>query len=378
MNDYYAELGVSRDASAEEIKRAYRKAARKLHPDVNPGPEAEEQFKKVSQAYDVLSDVDKRRQYDMGADPYADAAAGFGPGFSFSASDLFDAFFGGAGAARATRGPRPRMMRGQDALVPLDIDLSQAVFGGNADLVIDTAVGCPTCHGDGCAPGTTPRTCDVCKGAGEIQQVQRSFLGQVMTTRPCLTCQGFGTVIPDPCRECSGDGRIRHRRTLTIKVPAGVDTGTRIQLTGEGEVGHGNGPAGDLYVEITVRSHPMFQRRGDDLHATLEVPMTAAALGAAIPLDTLDGAREVDVRVGAQSGDTVTLRGLGVTHLRQNTRGDLTVHLLVQTPTRLTPEQEALLRQLAELRGEEKPNGKVASPAEAGLFGKLRDAFKVR
>ena len=169
MNDYYAELGVSRDASAEEIKRAYRKAARRLHPDVNPGPEAEEQFKKVSQAYDVLSDVEKRRQYDMGADPYADAAAGFGPGFSFSASDLFDAFFGGAGAARGTRGPRPRMMRGQDALVPLDIDLSQAVFGGNADLVIDTAVGCPTCHGDGCAPGTTPRTCDVCKGAGEIQ-----------------------------------------------------------------------------------------------------------------------------------------------------------------------------------------------------------------
>ncbi|HQV90945.1 MAG TPA: molecular chaperone DnaJ [Phycicoccus sp.] len=377
MNDYYADLGVSRDASAEEIKRAYRKAARKLHPDVNPSPEAEEQFKKVSQAFDVLSDADKRRQYDMGADPYAGATGGFGQGFSFS--DIMDAFFGaGAAGQGGGRGPRPRRMRGQDALVPLDIDLSTAAFGGNADLVIDTAVGCPTCHGEGTAPGTSPRTCDVCKGRGEIQSVQRSFLGQVMTTRPCTTCQGFGQVIPDPCRECSGDGRIRHRRTLTIKVPPGVDTGTRIQLPGEGEVGHGNGPAGDLYVEVAVRRHPVFQRRGDDLHATLEVPMTAAALGTTITLDTLDGEREIDVKRGSMPGDTVTLRGLGVTHLRQSTRGDLTVHLLVQTPTKLTAEQEALLRNLAELRGEQHPNGKMASPSEGTIFGKLRDAFKTR
>jgi molecular chaperone DnaJ len=378
VNDYYADLGVSRDASADDIKRAYRKAARKLHPDVNPGPEAEEQFKKVSQAYDVLSDEGKRRQYDMGSDPYAAGAAGFGQGFSFS--DIMDAFFGaGAGAAAGGgRGPRPRQTRGQDALVPLEIDLSTAVFGGNADLVIDTAVGCPTCHGSGCAAGTSPRACDVCKGRGEIQQVQRSFLGQVMTTRPCMTCQGFGTVIPDPCRECSGDGRIRHRRTLTITVPAGVDTGTRIQLSGEGEVGHGNGPAGDLFVEIAVRRHATFQRRGDDLHATMEVPMTAAALGATMPLTTLDGEREVDIKAGAQSGDTVTLRGLGVTHLRQTGRGDLTIHLMVQTPTRLTHEQEQLLRQLAALRDEEQPAGRMASPGDGKLFGKLRDAFKAR
>lgn len=376
MNDYYADLGVSRDASAEDIKRAYRKAARKLHPDVNPGAEAEEQFKKVSQAYDVLSDPEKKRQYDMGADPYASGAAAFGQGFSFS--DIMDAFFGAGGAAGQGRGPRPRQARGQDALVPLDIDLRTAVFGGNADLVIDTAVGCPTCHGSGCAAGTTPRTCDVCNGRGEIQQVQRSFLGQVMTTRPCMTCQGFGQVIPEPCRECSGDGRIRHRRTMTIKVPAGVDTGTRIQLSGEGEVGHGNGPAGDLYVEIAVRRHPTFQRRGDDLHATLEVPMTAAALGASMPLETLDGPREIDIKRGSQSGDTIVLRDLGVTHLRQSGRGDLTIHLMVQTPTKLTGEQEALLRQFAALREEEKPNGHMASPGEGSLFGKLRDAFKTR
>lgn len=377
MNDYYAELGVSRDASAEEIKRAYRKAARKLHPDVNPGPEAEEQFKKVSQAYDVLSDVDKRRQYDMGADPYADAAAGFGPGFSFSASDLFDAFFGGAGAARATRGPRPRMMRGQDALVPLDIDLSQAVFGGNADLVIDTAVGCPTCHGDGCAPGTTPRTCDVCKGAGEIQQVQRSFLGQVMTSRPCNACQGFGEIITHPCFECSGQGRVRTQRTMTIKIPGGVDTGTRIHLAGEGEVGPGGGPQGDLYVEVVVNPHATFQRRGDDLHASLSLPMTAAALGASMKFDTFDGVQDIDIKPGTQPGETITLRGLGVTHLRTNGRGDLIVHTDVRTPTRLDTAQEDLLRQLATMRGEESPNGKLTG-ADHGLMGKLRDAFKPR
>lgn len=376
MNDYYADLGVSSDASAEEIKRAYRKMARKLHPDVNPGPEAEERFKKVSQAYDVLSDPEKRRSYDMGADPYAGAAGGFGQGFSFS--DIMDAFFGAGAAAGAGRGPRSRRTRGQDALLRVDIDLATAVFGGTHELTIDTAVGCATCGGAGTQPGTSPRTCEICGGRGEVQQVQRSFLGQVMTSRPCAACQGFGTVIPNPCYDCSGDGRVRTRRTFTIKIPAGVDTGTRIQLAGEGEVGHGNGPAGDLYVEVAVRRHPLFQRRGDDLHATLEVPMTAAALGASMPLETLDGPRDVDIRRGSQSGDTITLRGLGVTHLRGSGRGDLIVHALVQTPTRLTPEQEELLHRLAVLREEEKPEGAMASPQDAGLFGRLRDAFKVR
>lgn len=375
MNDYYADLGVARDASAEDIKRAYRRAARRLHPDVNPGPDAEEQFKKVSQAYDVLSDPEKRRNYDRGADPYADGAAGFGQGFSFS--DIMDAFFG-AGAGTAGHGPRSRRTRGQDALVRLDIDLVDAVFGAQKELAIDTAVACGTCHGDGMQPGTSMRTCDVCGGRGEIQQVQRSFLGQVMTTRPCMTCQGFGQIITDPCYECSGDGRVRTRRTLTLKVPAGVDTGTRIQLAGEGEVGHGAGPAGDLYVEVAVNRHPVFQRRGDDLHASIEVPMTAAALGATLTMDTFDGPQEIDVRRGAQSGDTVTLRGLGVSHLRGTGRGDVVVHTVVQTPTGLDPEQEELLRRLATARGEERPEARVTSPAEGTLFGKLRDAFKAR
>ncbi|MEO5608536.1 MAG: molecular chaperone DnaJ [Ornithinibacter sp.] len=375
MNDYYADLGVARDASPEDIKRAYRKAARRLHPDVNPGPEAEEQFKKVSQAYDVLSDADKKQSYDMGSDPYGGAHGGFGQGFSFS--DIMDAFFGGQ-AGTAGRGPRSRTTRGQDALVRLDIDLGDAVFGGEKDLTIDTAVACATCHGDGRRPGTSTRTCDVCAGRGEIQQVQRSFLGQVMTTRPCMTCQGFGQIITDPCYECSGDGRVRTRRTLTLKVPAGVDTGTRIQLAGEGEVGHGAGPAGDLYVEVAVQPHGTFQRRGDDLHASVEVPMTAAALGASLEMETFDGTQELDLRRGTQSGDTITLRGLGVTHLRGQGRGDVIVHTMVHTPTKLDPEQEEILRQLAKARGEERPQGRVASPAEGSIFGKLRDAFKAR
>ncbi|MGL4178613.1 MAG: molecular chaperone DnaJ [Dermatophilaceae bacterium] len=375
MNDYYGDLGVARDASAEDIKRAYRRAARRLHPDVNPGPEAEEQFKKVSQAYDVLADAEKRRQYDQGADPYAGGAAAYGQGFSFS--DVMDAFFGG-GAAGGQRGPRSRRARGQDALVRLELDLVDAVFGGQQELTVDTAVACGTCHGDGMQPGTSVRTCDVCAGRGEIRQVQRSFLGQVMTTRPCMTCQGFGQIITDPCYECSGDGRVRTRRTLTLKVPAGVDTGTRIQLAGEGEVGHGAGPAGDLYVEVEVRRHPAFQRRGDDLHATVEVPMTAAALGATLPFETFDGPREIDVVPGAQSGQAITLRGLGVTHLRGTGRGDLVVHLMVGTPTRLDAEQEELLRRLAVLRGEERPQGRVTAPADGSIFGKLRDAFKTR
>ena len=374
MNDYYADLGVTRDASADDIKRAYRKMARKLHPDVNPGPEAEEKFKKISQAYDVLSDPDKRRSYDMGADPYAGAAAGFGQGFSFS--DIMDAFFG-AGAAGATRGPRPRAARGQDGLVRLSIDLRDAVFGGERELTIETATVCSTCHGDGAQPGTSRRTCDVCGGRGEIQQVQRSFLGQVMTSRPCNACQGYGEVTPNPCFECSGHGRVRTRRTMTIGIPAGVDTGTRIHLAGEGEVGPGGGPAGDLYVEVSVEPDPTFQRRGDDLHASVQVPMTAAALGTTLQLDTFDGAQSIDIKPGTQAGEALTMRGLGVTRLRTKNRGDLIVHIDVRTPTRLDSQQEALLRQLAELRGEDQMQGRLGS-TDQGIMGRLRDAFKPR
>lgn len=372
VNDYYADLGVERDATPEQIKRAYRRQARTLHPDVNPGAEAEDEFKKVSQAYDVLSDPQKKASYDRGADPYGGASGGFGQGFTFS--DIMDAFFGG-GAGQ--RGPRSRAQRGQDALVRLDIDLTTAVFGSQESLGVDTAVRCSTCQGEGRQPGTGTRRCDVCSGRGEIQQVQRSFLGQVMTSRPCPQCRGFGEIITDPCHDCSGEGRVRDRRDLTIRVPAGVDTGTRIQLAGEGEVGPGGGPAGDLYVEIAVRPHPTFRRRGDDLHCALEVPMTAAALGAELDLETLDGVRTIDVRPGTQSGHTLTLEGLGVTRLRSGTRGDLLVEIGVRTPTGLDDEQRDLVRRLATARGEEAPEGRVAENGH-GFLGKLRGAFSGR
>lgn len=373
MKNYYEDLGVARDASTEDIKRAYHRLARKMHPDVNTHDGAEEEFKKVSQAYDVLSDPAKRQVFDSGSDPYggASAAAGFGQGFSFS--DVMDAFFGQTPGG-AGRGARSRQRRGQDALIQVEIDLSQAVFGAERELTMDTAVACGTCHGEGAQPGTGTRKCDVCGGRGEIHQVQRSFLGQVMTSRTCSACQGIGTVIASPCFECSGEGRVRTRRNLKLRIPAGVDTGTRIQLPGEGEVGSGAGPAGDLYVEVVVTPHETYQRRGDDLHCSVELPMTAAALGATIKLDTFDGMTDLEVKAGTQPGDITTLKGKGVTHLRGTGRGDLLVHAGVQTPTKLTPEQEDLLREFAAMRGEERPEGNLTL-ASQGLFGKLRGAF---
>ncbi len=371
--DYYAVLGVSRTSSPEEIKRAYRKLARELHPDVNPDAATQERFKEVTAAYEVLSDPAKKEVFDLGGDPFGNGGNGFGAGANFGFGDIMDAFFGGT----SSRGPRPRQRRGQDALIRIELDLAETTFGTTRDLQVDTAIGCPTCQGAGTSPGTLPTTCEICKGRGEVQQVQRSFLGQVMTSRPCPQCAGFGTVIAHPCVECAGDGRIRTRRSLTVKIPAGVDTGTRIQLTGEGEVGSGNGPAGDLYIEVTERPHAMFQRHGDDLHCTVTLPMTAAALGTTVTLETLDGPEGIDVHPGTQSGQVIPLYGKGVTHLRAGGRGDLLVHVDVETPTKLDERQEQLLMELAKARDEERPVGQFA-PGQQGLFSRLRDAFNGR
>ena len=368
MADYYELLGVARDASADDIKKAYRKLARELHPDVNPDPSTQERFKDVTAAYEVLSDPEKRQMYDLGGDPSQGGGfGGFGTQFG-GFGDFMDAFFGGA-----QRGPRPRMRRGQDALLRMEIDLVDAVDGAVRDIVVDTAIACGVCEGRGTAKGTDVQQCAMCRGRGEVQSVQRSFLGQVMTSRPCPQCSGFGTTIPHPCPECSGDGRVRTRRTINIKIPAGVETGTRIQLSGEGEVGPGGGPAGDLFIEILEREHPVFERDGDDLHCTLALPMTAAALGASVPFSTLHEEITLDIAPGTQGGAVLTRKGDGVPHLRGHGRGDLHIHVDVQTPTKLDDEQAELLRKLAELRGESQPAGTVS--ASGGLFDRLRDAF---
>jgi molecular chaperone DnaJ len=372
--DHYATLGVRKDATPEEIKRAYRRLARQLHPDVNPDAETQERFKEVTSAYEVLSDPSKRQMYDLGGDPLSanGGAAGFG-GFG-GLGDIMDAFFGGAATHR---GPRSRVRQGNDALIHVEIDLADAVFGATREITIDTAVVCSTCTGAGTAPGTHPDTCEVCKGRGEISQVTRSFLGQVMTSRPCPQCGGVGSVIRHPCSECAGDGRVRARRTIEVAIPAGVEHGMRIRLSGEGEVGPGGGPAGDLYVEIEERKHPVFERHGTDLHAVVPVPMTAAALGTSLKLETLDGPVDIEVKPGTQSGTVLPLRGKGVPRLRGSGRGDLHVHLEVQTPTKLDAEQEELLRKLAGLRGEEFPEG-VFKPGGQGFFSRIRDAFNGR
>jgi len=372
--DYYEVLGVPRDASADDIKRAYRRLARQHHPDVSENADDQERFKEVSNAYEVLSDPRKREMYDLGGDPLRSSGASGGPGGmggDFTFTDIFDAFFG----QTSSRGPRSRTRRGQDALLRMEVDLASALFGTTQEIQVDTAVACPTCSGAGTSDGSDFVTCDVCRGRGEISHVQRSFLGQVMTTRPCPQCRGFGTVNPHPCPECAGDGRVRTRRTLNIEVPAGVDSGTRLQLVGEGEVGPGGGPAGDLYVEVTVRAHPVFSREGDDLVCTLTVPMSAAALGTTVELETLDGPRVVEVPPGTQFGERIVLRGLGAPHLRSSGRGDLRVLVEVHTPTALDERQRDLLRELASVRGEEKVVGPTADRPAGGFFTRLRDKF---
>jgi molecular chaperone DnaJ len=370
--DYYAVLGVRSDASAEDIKRAYRRLARELHPDVNNAADAEDRFKDVSRAYEVLSDPEKRRIHDLGGDPFG--SAGMGGGFSagFGLGDLFDAFLGGT----TSRGPRPRTRPGADALIRLDLELGETAFGATRDIVVDTALACHSCGGAGTASGTHPATCGTCQGRGEVSQVSRSFLGQVMTSRACPECGGTGTVIPQPCPECAGDGRVRARRTLAVKIPPGVEHGMRIRLSGEGEVGPGGGPPGDLYVEVSELPHQVLQRDGEDLHCQVTLPMTAAALGTTIKVPALDGEEELDIRPGAHSGQALTIKGKGVPLLRGGGRGDLIVHLVVTTPSKLDAEQEGLLRDLARLRGEEAAAGYFGPQQEqGGLFSRIRDAW---
>jgi len=362
LPDHYEVLGVARDASPEEIKRAYRRLARQLHPDVNSGPEAAEKFKLVTHAYDVLSDPQQRQQYDLGPQ------AGFGGGFG-GFGDIFESFFGGGGSRS---GPRSRRERGQDALLRIEVDLGEVIFGTKRDFEVDTAVVCETCGGSCCAPGTHPVTCDICHGTGHLQRTVRSLLGNVMTSSPCGSCRGYGTVIPTPCPSCAGQGRVRARRTISVDIPAGVDTGLRLQLPGQGEVGPAGGPRGDLYLEVKVRHHDIFSRNGDDLLATLEVQMTDAMLGTKTVIQALDGDVPIEIKPGTQSAEVITVPDRGVTRLRGTGRGDLKIGIQVVTPTKLDSRQAELIRQFASLR---KPPAPQLAKFQQGLFQKLRDRF---
>jgi molecular chaperone DnaJ len=338
MQDHYEVLGVSRNASEDEIKKAYRKLARKLHPDMNPSAEEQELFKQVTHAYEVLSDPEQRAQYDNGGNMFGDLG-----GFGFG--DIFENFFGGG-----SRGPRQMAERGQDALIRVELSMAEVVFGVNKQLEIDTAVVCNTCKGTTCRPGSSPARCDICGGSGSISRQVRSLLGNMVTSAPCNACRGYGQVISDPCLDCRGQGRTRATRTLDLDIPAGVEHGLRLQLSGQGEVGFAGGPQGDIYVEISVIPDEFYERDGDDLVAVLEVPLHDAVLGSIVKIKTFDGDQDIEIKPGAQSGEVISLKAKGIKHLRSTGRGDLLVQLKVLTPNRVDSKEKELFKKLAELR----------------------------
>lgn len=365
--DYYEVLGISPQASVDEIKRAYRTLARRYHPDSNrDDPEAAERFKEISRAYETLSDPERRRQYDVfGADGRTSAGAG-APG-DFGLGDLFDAFFGGDAFGRGgAAGP----VRGADAEVRIDLTLADAAFGVTRTIEARLPVECERCDGSGCEPGTHPARCDACGGAGEVRQVRRSILGQMVTAAPCAACRGTGSRIPSPCRDCRGDGRIQGSCSIDVDVPAGIDTGQRLRLSGRGPAAPRGGIPGDLYVTVVVASDRDLERHGDDLLHVRRVSLTQAALGASLTVETLEGPEQLVVPPGTQPGHLFRLRGRGMPALRGRGRGDLLVRVDVEVPARLSPDEAELLRRLADLRGEE------VAPAEEGFFSRLKSAFQ--
>ena len=365
MADFYDLLGVDQRASEEEIKRAYRKLARELHPDANPGnAAAEEKFKEVSSAYEVLRDPERRRRYDtFGDDGRGSGGGGGQSGDAFGFGDIFDAFFSGGSGGRG--GPP----RGQDAEATMTLDLGEAAFGITTNVDLELPGPCDRCEGSGGEPGTHPEQCGDCGGSGEVRQVRRSILGQLVTAAPCSTCHATGQVVPNPCTQCHGDGRVRTRRSIEVEVPAGIDDGQRLRMPGRGPAAPRGGVAGDLYVLVRVRKHATLERHGVDLVHRRTIAVTQAALGSTFDLETLDGTETLTVDPGTQPGHVVRLRGRGVPVLNGRGRGDLLVEINVEVPTKLNVEQAELLASLAALRDE------AIDPPEGGFFSKLRSAF---
>lgn len=365
--DYYEVLGVGRQASAEELKRAFRKIAMDSHPDRNPDDVvAHERFKEASEAYAVLSDPDRRRSYDL----FGHSAVGGGPAVDFSEmpfADIFDTFFGGGFGARSRR---QRSNRGDDLRYDLTITFDESFTGVERQIEVARLVSCERCSGSGAEPGTGQETCPGCGGAGQIRRAAQSFFGQVVTTVTCPTCGGAGRILKNPCLECRGQGRVQKSKRLAVKIPAGVDTGSQIRISGEGEAGVRGGPPGDLYVAIRVRPHAELSRHDQDIVYELRVNMVQAALGDRIEIPTLEGAVEIAIPPGTQNGQSFRLAGRGMPDVRGGRRGDQYVVVQIVIPKDLNPEQKALLRKVGGLTG--KPE-KVSK----GFFEKLRDAISL-
>lgn len=375
--DYYEVLGISRNASDQEIKRAYRSMARKYHPDINKDDGAEDQFKEVNEAYEVLSDADRRAAYDR----FGHAASGNGMGggdpFGFGGAgspfgDIFETFFGG-GMGGAAGARRPAAQRGADIQVSVNLTFEEAVFGAEKDVEIDRLETCEVCHGTRMKDGQTPPSCPTCGGTGEVRRVQQTILGQFMTSGPCPTCHGEGVQVTDPCDACKGKGRTRNYRTLTVTIPAGIDDNATLRLTGQGEDAPGKGPSGDLYVKVRVQTHKYFERRNKTIHNTVGINVAQAALGDEIEIDTLEGPVVFKIPAGTQSGQQFRLRGKGVPDMRGGERGDQIVTVNVLIPKKLSGEQEELFEKLSASLGKEvthQPKGK-------GFFDRVKDAMGV-
>ena len=370
--DYYEVLGVNRDAGDDEIKKAYRKLAMKFHPDRNPdNKDAEEKFKEAKEAYEMLSDPQKKAAYDRyghaGVDPSMGAgpgAQGFEGGFADAFGDIFGDLFGGGGG----RGGRSNVYRGADLRYNLEITLEEAARGAEKTIRIPTVEECGTCHGSGAKPGTQPKPCPTCNGHGQVR-VQQGFFSIQQT---CPKCHGSGKIIPDPCRDCSGAGRVKKQKTLEVKIPAGIDEGMRLRHAGHGEPGVNGGPSGDLYVEIHIRKHAVFERDHDDLHCEMPISITTAALGGEIEIPTLEGMARLKIPAETQSGKVFRLRGKGIKNVRSHVHGDLMCHGVVETPVSLTERQKELLREFEESAS---GNADRHNPKAKGWMDKVRDFF---
>jgi molecular chaperone DnaJ len=366
--DYYEVLGVGRDASEADLKKAFRTLARKYHPDANKeDPQAADKFKELNEAYQVLSDSTKRAQYDQfghaaeqmggGGNPFGGAEAG---GFG----DIFDMFFGGR---QRQRGPA----RGADLQYELEMSLEEAAFGAKKEIRIPRTEGCETCQGSGARPGTKSSSCSKCGGSGQVQVAQNTVFGRFVNVATCDRCHGEGRIVEHPCTTCRGRGEVQRTHTVEVNIPAGVETGSRLRMPGYGENGERGGPAGDLYIQMRVKSDKRFRRQGNDLISEVSVSMIQAALGTAVEVATLEGPEVVRIPEGTQHGDVIRLKGKGIKHLRGSGRGDQHVVVSVKTTTRLSAREKELLQELAELRGERV----VGSEKDKGFFDKVKDAF---